>query len=180
MNSSFIARGVTALLLLLSTSTIAQSSEETTLLKEVVDSNEESAISLTEEELKAQQYFQWVEEFEASLNYQTGEIALPGGKASLSVPEDYYYLSPQDTKRVLEEAWGNPEGELTLGMLFPQEYRVLDSASWGVTIEYANDGYVSDEDAGDIDYDDLLSNMQADTREENKLQAVFSDAACIF
>lgn len=168
MNSSSVARGVSALLLLLSTATIAQSSEESSSFKEVLDGNEETAMSLTDEEIKAQQYYQWVEKFEASLNYQTGEIDLPGGKASLSVPENYYYLSPQDTKRVLEEAWGNPEGELTLGMLFPQEYRVLDSASWGVTIEYANDGYVSDEDAGDIDYDDLLSSMQADTREENK------------
>lgn len=136
---------------------------------ETPDQVSESASStLSEDEVKQQKYLKWAQEFEASLTYQTGKITLPGGKATLNVPEDYYYLSPQDTKRVLEEAWGNPEGELMLGMLFPQEYRVLDSASWGVTIEYAEDGYVSDEDAEDINYEDLLSEMKSDTAEESE------------
>lgn len=130
--------------------------------------SESASSSLSEDEVKQQKYLKWAQEFEASLTYQTGKITLPGGKATLNVPEDYYYLSPQDTKRVLEEAWGNPEGELMLGMLFPQEYRVLDSASWGVTIEYAEDGYVSDEDAEDINYEDLLSEMKSDTAEESE------------
>lgn len=124
--------------------------------------------ALSEDEIKQQEYLKWAEEFEASLTYKTGKITLPGGKATLNVPEDYYYLSPQDTKRVLEEAWGNPEGEPMLGMLFPQEYRVLDAASWGVTIEYAEDGYVSDEDAVDINYDELLKEMRRDTAEESE------------
>ncbi len=128
----------------------------------------ETAAALSEEEIKQQEYLKWAEEFEASLTYLTGEITLPGGKATLDVPENYYYLSPKDTKRVLEEAWGNPEGELMLGMLFPQEYRVLDNASWGVTIEYAEDGYVSDEDAAEINYDDLLEEMKGDTASESE------------
>lgn len=135
------------------------------LLSEELGAGVESELS--EEQQQQLAYLKWAEEFEASLNYQTGAIELPGGKASLNVPESYYYLSPQDAKRVLEEGWGNPESELTLGMLFPQKYRVLDAESWGVTIEYANDGYVSDEDAADIDYDDLLSEMKADTKEES-------------
>ncbi len=120
------------------------------------------------EELERQRYVEWANTFLESLTPSSGEITLPGGKASLTVPEDYYYLNPQDTKRVLEEAWGNPESELTLGMLFPAKYSVLDRASWGVTLEYVEDGYVSDEDAQDIDYADLLSQMQQDTKDSNE------------
>jgi uncharacterized membrane-anchored protein len=123
---------------------------------------------LSEEVIAQQKFEKWAQEFEASLTYETGEIALLGGKASLTVPEDYFYLSPADTKRVLEEAWGNPEGEPMLGMLFPMKYQVLDNASWGVTIEYAEDGYVSDENVEDIDYADLLAEMKADVQEESQ------------
>jgi uncharacterized membrane-anchored protein len=162
MKKSFIAFGL-GQMLFLSTALYGQALETETP-NDVV----EPVAALSEDEIKQQEYLKWAEEFEASLTYQTGKITLPGGKATLNVPEDYYYLSPQDTKRVLEEAWGNPEGEPMLGMLFPQEYRVLDSASWGVTIEYAEDGYVSDEDAEDIDYDDLLKEMKSDTAEESE------------
>jgi len=162
MKKSFIASGLGSMLFL-STALYGQALEPETP-NDVV----EPVAALSEDEIKQQEYLKWAEEFEASLTYQTGKITLPGGKATLNVPEDYYYLSPQDTKRVLEEAWGNPEGEPMLGMLFPQEYRVLDSASWGVTIEYAEDGYVSDEDAEDIDYDDLLKEMKSDTAEESE------------
>ncbi|MEK9765890.1 MAG: DUF2167 domain-containing protein, partial [Thalassolituus sp.] len=107
-----------------------------------------------------------MEAFLASLNPQTGTIELPGGLAKLEVPESFYYLSPEDTKRVLEDAWGNPpDPELSLGMLFPAHYSPLDSDAWGVTIDYSDEGYVSDEDAADIDYSELLSEMQADTRD---------------
>ncbi len=34
-------------------------------------------------------------------------------------------------------------------------------------ISYQGDGYVKDDDAGDIDYDDLLKTMKEDTDAEN-------------
>ncbi len=115
------------------------------------------------------------EEFNASLKYQQGEIALPGGKASLQVPAHFRYLDPSDTARVLEQAWGNPSGEGTLGMLFPADLGPLDEQSWGVVISYDNDGHVSDEDADAINYNDLLKDMQASLAEENdqRVQAGF-------
>lgn len=114
------------------------------------------------------QYEIWAKQFLESLDPQTGPIELPGGVATLDVPESFYYLSPEDTKRVLEEAWGNPESALGLGMLFPAKYSPLHPQSWGVTIRYEEEGYVSDEDAADINYDDLLKEMQSDTREASK------------
>lgn len=125
---------------------------------------EEDATELTEE----QQYQAWAEAFLSEINPQKGTITLPGGIATLEVPENFYYLSPEDSARVLVEAWGNPEDELNLGMLFPANYSPLDMSAWGVTIDYEAEGHVSDEDAADIDYGDLLKDMQGDTRDISK------------
>jgi len=113
-------------------------------------------------------YQAWAEEFVASLTPEKGTVVLPGGKATLEVPENFYYLNPEDSRRVLEEAWGNPAQDLHLGMLFPAEYSPVDQAAWGVTLDYEEEGYVSDKDAADIDYNELLKNMQSDTRESSK------------
>ncbi len=107
-------------------------------------------------------------EFEASLNYQQGEIKLSGGKAMLQVPEGFRYLNPANTQRVLEQAWGNPSGGGTLGMLFPANVEPVDDGSWGVVITYQDDGHISDEDADSIDYAELLENMQAETAQASK------------
>lgn len=121
----------------------------------------------TQQISEEQAYQAWATEFLNSLSPRTGKIELPGSIASLQVPDNFYYLSPEDAKKVLEQAWGNPESDLNLGMLFPAQYSPLDGASWGVTIDYAEEGYVSDENAGEIDYQELLQTMQDDTREES-------------
>ena len=107
-------------------------------------------------------------EFEASLNFQQGEIKLTGGKATLQVPEGFRYLDAANTQRVLEQAWGNPDGTGTLGMLFPAKVGPTDQDTWGVVITYQDDGHISDDDADSIDYKELLQNMQAETAEESK------------
>ena len=107
-------------------------------------------------------------EFEASLKYQTGEIKLPGGVATLKVPETFRYLGPKDSERVLVSAWGNPKGAGTLGMLFPADMSPIAKDSWGVVITYEEDGYVSDKDADSINYDDLMKNMKEGIEESNK------------
>lgn len=114
------------------------------------------------------QYVQWEKDFVASLSPQYGTVELPNGVATLNLPDNYYYLSPSDSKRVLEEAWGNPpDDELNQGMILPSKYTPLDEASWAVTIDYSEEGYVSDEDANDIDYDDMLAEMKSDVEASN-------------
>jgi uncharacterized membrane-anchored protein len=107
------------------------------------------------------------EEFLASLNLQKGTITLPGGVANLALPEGFHYLSPEDTERVLVTAWGNPPGNETLGMLVKGPADILAEDSWAVVIGYEEDGFVPDEDAGSIDYAELLASMQASSRETN-------------
>lgn len=100
------------------------------------------------------------EAFEATLTYQHGVVALPQGIATLKIPAGFRYLSPADAKRILEQAWGNAQGDGTLGMLFPSDVSPLDEQGWGVVITYEEDGHVSDDDADGIDYDQLMKDMQ--------------------
>ena len=100
------------------------------------------------------------------LEFQRGEVVLPGGQARLSVPESFGYLDPAQTEQVLV-SWGNPPGNETLGMLLPSGLSPDDAASYGVIITYADDGHVDDEDAKGTDYAELLEEMQASTDEEN-------------
>lgn len=106
--------------------------------------------------------------FEASLTRQSGHIQLPGDIAHLDLDKQFNYLSPEDTRRVLEEAWQNPPGELTLGMIIPAQHSVLDVEGWGVVIEYSDDGHISDDDANAIDYSELLSEMQSEEEATNE------------
>jgi len=111
------------------------------------------------------------EEFEAGLKYQHGEVALPNGIATLRIPDNFRYLGPEDAQRILEQAWGNPQGGGTLGMLFPADVSPLDAEGWGVVITYDEDGHVSDQDADSIDYDKLMKDMQESTAEANAERA---------
>jgi uncharacterized membrane-anchored protein len=105
-------------------------------------------------------------EFEASLNKRTGDVSLKDGLAKLKLGHNFAYLGPEDTNRVLQ-AWGNPPTPDTLGMFFVNSVSLLDDAGWAVIVTYTEDGHVEDDDAEDIDYDELLSEMKSDTEEAN-------------
>ncbi|HEY4416457.1 MAG TPA: DUF2167 domain-containing protein [Verrucomicrobiae bacterium] len=103
------------------------------------------------------------------LKYQQGEIDLRGGLAKLTVPKEFNYLGPDDAETVLVKLWHNPpSSEKPLGMLIPAGMTPLSSNCWVVTIDYSADGYVKDNDASKINYDDLLKKMQAGVKENNE------------
>jgi uncharacterized membrane-anchored protein len=105
--------------------------------------------------------------FAASLKYQTGDIQLRGGMATLKgVGGTYRFLDGEQAGRVLR-AWGNPVKENPLGMLVPAEMTPVDSGAWAIVITYQEDGYVSDSGASRINYDSLLAQLQQSAREEN-------------
>ena len=107
-------------------------------------------------------------EFEASLKYQQGKITLPNGIATLDLPPSFRYLPPDDAERVLVDAWGNPPGAKSLGMLFPSNVGPLSPNGWGVIITYNEDGHVKDDDADSIKYNELLKDMQESTVAANE------------
>ncbi len=103
----------------------------------------------------------------AGLHYQQGHIVLKEGLASLNVPETFRYLPPADAE-VLLKLWGNPPGMGGLGMLLPAAPGPLDRGSWGVLMNWVEEGYVKDDDAAKLDYAKILKQMQEATHEANK------------
>jgi uncharacterized membrane-anchored protein len=104
-----------------------------------------------------------------SLKYQQGEINLKDGLATLNVPKDFNFLGPDDAETVLVKLWGNPpSSDKPLGLLIPAGMTPASSNAWVVTIDYSEDGYVSDTNASSIDYTKLLQQMQQGVAEENK------------
>ena len=89
------------------------------------------------------------EQFESSLQRQSGKIALPGGLATLNLPASFSYLSPSETGRVLE-AWGNPPGSTTLGMIVPAKVPLMSKEGWGVIVACQADGHVQGDEANAI------------------------------
>ena len=78
------------------------------------------------------------------------------------------YLSPADTEKLFVDIWGNPRSATqgNLGTLIPAGFDPLADESWAIILSYSNDGHVSDSDASEIDYTDLLKTMQKATAEE--------------
>jgi uncharacterized membrane-anchored protein len=101
------------------------------------------------------------------LKYQTGTIHFPSGNASLNVPKGFKYLDGPQTQKVLKDLWGNPEDTTILGSILPENKGVLGGDSWMFVINYVEDGFVKDNDADDINYDDLLKDMKEEISASN-------------
>lgn len=108
------------------------------------------------------------EAFERELHYRDGDIPLGDGLATLHLGKGFRYLDPDDAEKLLVQGWGNPPSQKTLGMIVPNDVSPLADQGWGVVVTYTEDGYVDDDDADDIDYDDLLEEMQVDTKAGNE------------
>ncbi|GAB3305751.1 DUF2167 domain-containing protein [Hymenobacter tenuis] len=108
----------------------------------------------------------YVDSVNATFHYQTGRVQLPENLGELAVPAGFRYLDADQSKRLLTQVWGNPDGS-SLGMLMPADRGPLSKNNWAFVLEYEGMGYVKDDDAADIDYDDLLKDMQSYTEEAN-------------
>lgn len=105
---------------------------------------------------------------ESSFNYQRGEIKLDDDIGTLNVPEGFRYLDATQAAYVIHDLWGNPHGEGTLGMIVPEYVGIADEHAWAFIITYDEMGYVKDNDADEIDYDELLKEMQSDAASANE------------
>lgn len=70
------------------------------------------------------------EQFEASLNYRQGEIALTHDAATLKIPSNFRYLGPEDAEKVLVQAQGKPGENQTLGVLFLNTHWSVIPSFW--------------------------------------------------
>ena len=101
----------------------------------------------------------------SSLKWQTGSITLKDGLAKINLSDNFRFLGNEDARKVLHDMWGNPDDPDILGIIFPKDKGPLDRDGWAVTVNYEEQGYVKDDDAEKINYDDLLKKMQEEAKE---------------
>jgi len=108
-----------------------------------------------------------IDQIEKSLMYKTGVIDLESENAKLTVPNGFKFLDKEQSNYVLEDLWGNPKDSWILGLLVPKNHGVLGDKSWVFIISYDEMGFVKDDDAEDIDYDELRKEQQKEFIAEN-------------
>lgn len=112
-----------------------------------------------------------IDSIENSFTYEYGTIYLDNGVGKLIIPKGFKYLNQEQAERVLVDLWGNPKNDnLSLGLILPEKTGVMSSDSYVFNVQYDEIGYVKDDDADDINYDDLLTQMKEESVEENKLR----------
>ncbi|MEO0650536.1 MAG: DUF2167 domain-containing protein [Planctomycetota bacterium] len=109
-----------------------------------------------------------LEEFAASLSFETGSVSVAGGDVTFDLPAGWALLQSRDARRVVEELWGNPPNASILAFVDPPSPAGRLESDFGVIVTLDSSGFVSDEDAAGLDYDDLLRDMQQDTRDSNE------------
>ena len=102
-----------------------------------------------------------------NFTYDSGTVDIGDGLANIHVPEGFTFLEETQANTVLTEVWGNPEGQSALGLMFPPGQDAYSAGSYAVVISFEEEGFIEDEDAEDLDYDDLLEEMQGDARSSN-------------
>lgn len=113
-------------------------------------------------------YQKYADSINKTFTYEYGKIDISNGLATFNVPENYKFLNAEQSKVVLSDLWGNPPTDDTLGMIFPKDaHPAGDSMVYAVEITYSDEGHIKDDDANDIDYDELLEGMQDDADEIN-------------
>ncbi|MBO7636322.1 MAG: DUF2167 domain-containing protein [Paludibacteraceae bacterium] len=106
---------------------------------------------------------------------QTGNIHLSDGNVTLHVPQGLAFIDAKQTKHLLEDYWGNEEDNEVIGAFIPDSANIFYTVDIAYLVYFNKDGYVKDEEAGDIDYDDLLKDLQDDMRERNKMKEESGD-----
>jgi uncharacterized membrane-anchored protein len=110
-----------------------------------------------------------LKELYSSINFRLEKLPLLQAHAALNNAGDFYYLDAGDAAKILTKLWGNPPEAASdaLGMIFPRRTPPEDPTAWGAIVSYSDDGYVSDEGAQSIDYDQVLTELKSETAQNN-------------
>ncbi|MBE7178107.1 MAG: DUF2167 domain-containing protein [Mucilaginibacter polytrichastri] len=109
-----------------------------------------------------------IDSIEASFKYEYGTIPLQNGIGSIVIPQGFKYLDAKQAEHVLTDIWNNPKAEnATMGFILPEKQGVMDDNGYVFNIQYNEIGYVKDNDADDIDYSELLGELQKETEDGN-------------
>jgi len=125
------------------------------------------SLNLSPEETEALiSYKMYSDSIENTFNYIYDRTLLGGDVAKIIVPKGYKFLDKPQAQRVLSDIWGNPVDNSVMGLLLKEDDTPVET-SYAIEISYAEEGYIKDDDAQDLDYDDLLSEMQEDAKSAN-------------
>lgn len=104
-----------------------------------------------------------------SLRPQQGKVPISAANATLDLGSAYDFYSEADARKILVDIWGNPPAAANgvLGLVMPAGASPL-SDSWGAVVTYEDTGFVSDDDAADVDYAELLSQMREGEEKNNE------------
>lgn len=87
-------------------------------------------------------------------------------QAEIKVPEGYLYTGAAGTKSFLEMTQNFPNGR-EAGMYMPSPSRDKPGQNYFVIFEFADVGYVKDDEKGKINADELLESLKKGTEEAN-------------
>ena len=141
-----------------------------TIMTVKANETDSTTVELSDEEYFAL-YDAYVDSVAGTFQYDTGTVQLDHNLATLEIPQGFKYLDGANSEIVLTDFWGNPPSdEPSLGMLFPTNSGPNDEYGYAINITYSEEGYIQDEDAKDIDYDELLEQMQEGEEEINEMR----------
>lgn len=112
-----------------------------------------------------------LEEFAATLQFETGAVTVSNGEVTFALPEGWALLQSRDARQVVEGLWGNPEDPSTLAFIDPPSEDGRLGSDYGIIVSIDESGYVSDDEAAELDFSSMLAEMQSDEKETNKARS---------
>ena len=103
------------------------------------------------------------------LTFERG-LVLVKDLATITLADHFVYLQQADARRIVEQHWGSLPDDGILGLILPV-YEGTPHDAWGVVISFTDDGHIEDDDADDIDWDEMLAELkesEAEVNEERK------------
>jgi len=94
-----------------------------------------------------------------SLNHQEGVIKLPRN-LTLTVPKDFYFINTADSQKIFVDLWEGYPVSGVFGCLVPKNFLKKGIEPWVMVISYDPWGYMADNEATTIDYDQILLTKQ--------------------
>ena len=85
-----------------------------------------------------------------------------GHHAQIDLPAGMVLLEQQAAQELMRKTGNSPEG--VVAVIIPQD----EHATWWVSIEASDDGYVDDDDADELDASSMLAQIKQGTLEQNK------------
>lgn len=107
-----------------------------------------------------------IDSIERTLNYKTGKVVLNNGLATINVAPGFKFLEAADAKTIVEDVWGNMPGQSPLGLIVPAN-STASLCDYAFILEYEDIGFVKDDDASKINYDELMEEMKSGMAEAN-------------